>query len=112
MEKLLLLPGIWLTLLDLISPGSAQYLPPIACPQFFDYLSFNGQFIGHISIEHDPLFEENNLVVEFSQRGAYDWVGNQIYIQYKVHSIIIILLCSYHTLTPRINSLLGKTQSQ
>ncbi|KAM8702984.1 hypothetical protein ACLKA7_005343 [Drosophila subpalustris] len=56
-----------------MSPTTAQQLPPIACPQYFQYLAFNGQIIGHISIEHDPLFEVNNLVVEFSQRGAYDW---------------------------------------
>ncbi|XP_001996631.2 serine protease gd [Drosophila grimshawi] len=71
-EKMrMLLPGFLLSLLWLISPTSAQ-LPNNACSQYFEYLSFNQQFIGHISVRLNPQFE-NVLVVEFSQRGAYTW---------------------------------------
>ncbi|KAH8388322.1 hypothetical protein KR093_003860 [Drosophila rubida] len=69
MQKQLLL----LSLCGLLALSTAQQLPYIACPQYFKYLAFNGQFIGHLSLYHDPIYEVNNVVVEFSQRGAYDW---------------------------------------
>lgn len=67
--------GILLLLTCSMSPTRAQQLPTVACPEYFEYLSFNGEFIGHIAVRHDPLFETNNLRVEFSQYGAYEWVG-------------------------------------
>lgn len=67
--------GILLLLTCSMSPTWAQQLPSVACPEYFEYLSFNGEFIGHIAVRHDPLFETNNLRVEFSQYGAYEWVG-------------------------------------
>jgi len=108
MEMILLLSVVFL-----ISQSTAQRLPHISCPQYFEYLSFNGQFIGHITIHHDPLYDVNNLVVEFSQYGAYDWVGTKIYhIRcFRMHSLFFPV-CSYHTLTPHINSLLSKTERQ
>lgn len=75
MESALLLYGILLSLFGLMS---AQRLPNIACPQFFEYLSYNQQFIGHIAVRHDPQYESNELVVEFSQYGAYQWVGKRV----------------------------------
>lgn len=68
--------GILLAIAYSMSPTGAQQLPAVACPEYFEYLSFNGEFIGHIALRHDPLFETNNLRVEFSQYGAYDWVGS------------------------------------
>ncbi|KAH8414487.1 hypothetical protein KR215_007331, partial [Drosophila sulfurigaster] len=69
METQLLL----LLLFCMLSLNAAQQLPSIPCPQYFNYLSFNGQFIGRLKLYHDPLYEVNNVVVDFSQRGAYQF---------------------------------------
>ncbi|XP_034489087.1 putative serine protease 42 [Drosophila innubila] len=55
---------LWLTTLT-----AGQQVPPIACPQYFEYLSFNREFVGRITIQHDPQYQENTVRVEFSQRG-------------------------------------------
>ncbi|KAL7730505.1 hypothetical protein ACLKA6_000507 [Drosophila palustris] len=73
MKQLQTLPGIlftlWLTTTTTTRTTTAQQVPPVACPQYFEYLSFNREFVGRITIEHDPQYQENTLRVQFSQRG-------------------------------------------
>ncbi|XP_041630338.1 brain-specific serine protease 4-like [Drosophila kikkawai] len=46
-----------------------QNLPYIACPKIFEYLEYQGQYIGHIQVVLDSSLVENVVSVEFSQRG-------------------------------------------
>ncbi|KAH8388321.1 hypothetical protein KR093_003857 [Drosophila rubida] len=64
-----MLPAILGCVLLLATRTVAQQVPPVACPQYFEYLSFNQQFVGRITMHHDPRYEDNVLRVEFSQRG-------------------------------------------
>lgn len=91
--------GILLLITCSISPTWAQQLPPVACPEYFEYLSFNGEFIGHIALRHDPLYEKNDLRVEFSQYGAYDWVGFPMSHHEALMMFPALFPKSYHTLT-------------
>ncbi|EDW68299.1 serine protease 42 [Drosophila virilis] len=78
MEQLLVVPGIFITLLFLTWPSAAQRVPPVACPQYFEYLSFNQEYVGRIAVRHDPRYQENTLSVQFSQRSRLnsDYVGS------------------------------------
>ncbi|EDW04736.1 GH22210 [Drosophila grimshawi] len=69
MEQLLMLPAICLTLLLLTWSSSAQ-VPPVACPEYFQYLAYNQEYIGRVSVRHDPQYAENTLRIQFSQRGS------------------------------------------
>lgn len=52
-----------------IRSGLGQNLPYIACPDIFEYLEYNNQYIGHIQVVLDSSSVENVVGVEFSQRG-------------------------------------------
>lgn len=80
MKQLHKLPDCYLALFALLSLllsrcSSAQLVPPIACPQYFEYLSYNQDYVGHISVRHDPQYQENTVAVEFSQPGRLDSVS-------------------------------------
>lgn len=104
--------GIWLLIRYAASPTWAQQLPAVACPEYFEYLSFNGEFIGHIAVRHDPLYETNNLRVEFSQYGAYDWVGFLVNHYHRAKALAIAFPCSYHTWTCSTVCFFGPTAKQ
>ncbi|EDW14951.1 uncharacterized protein Dmoj_GI24542 [Drosophila mojavensis] len=78
MEQFLILCGIIIKLLLLPRLSSAQQVPPIACPEYFEYLAYNQEYVGRISIRHDPQYQENTLRVEFSQPGSLssNYVGS------------------------------------
>ncbi|XP_034113798.1 putative serine protease 42 [Drosophila albomicans] len=79
MKQLLRLPAILGTFLLLtVSETNTQQVPPIACPQYFEYLSYNREFVGRITMQHDPRYQDNVLQVEFSQRGhlGSNYVGS------------------------------------
>lgn len=80
MKQLHKLPGCFVTLFSLLSllalhSSSGQQIPPVACPQYFEYLGYNQEYVGRISLRHDPQFQENTVRVEFSQRGSLDSVS-------------------------------------
>ncbi|XP_030369207.1 serine protease gd-like [Scaptodrosophila lebanonensis] len=66
MRKLWLLSGLLLMLRS--EEIFAQNVPHIACPQYFEYLAFNQEYIGRLTLPHDPRYGNNTIFVEFSQR--------------------------------------------
>ncbi|BFF90558.1 brain-specific serine protease 4-like [Drosophila madeirensis] len=62
--------------------SSLGQLPANACSQFFGYQSYNGQYIGLVTVRHNPLVNNHTLFLEFSQHGFYNWeyVGNVILV--------------------------------
>ncbi|XP_017046731.1 CLIP domain-containing serine protease 2 [Drosophila ficusphila] len=46
-----------------------QNLPYIACPDIFDYLEYQNQYIGHLNLVLDSSLSENVVRVELSQPG-------------------------------------------
>ncbi|XP_068153429.1 serine protease 33 [Drosophila tropicalis] len=51
-----------------LSRNFGQNIPPIACPQIFQYLAHEQQYIGHIALPLNPELSDNKLEVKFSQR--------------------------------------------
>lgn len=78
MKHFLLVFGIFLKLLLLPWPSSAQQVPPVACPEYFEYLAYNQEYVGRISIRHDAQYQENTLRLEFSQPGFLSSVRNPL----------------------------------
>ncbi|EDW24614.1 GL23300 [Drosophila persimilis] len=62
--------GLLLALLQ-ISLNWGQNLPYIACPELFEYLAYNQEHIGHISLKLDSSIVENTLRIELSQPGRH-----------------------------------------
>ncbi|XP_002013629.2 transmembrane protease serine 9 [Drosophila persimilis] len=75
MGKLLLVSGIIMTMC--LGPSLAQ-LPANGCSQFFEYQGYNRQYIGLVTVRHNPVVNNHTLFLEFSQSGFYNWefVGN------------------------------------
>lgn len=96
MKRLHKLPGCFLVLFSLLSllavhSSSAQLVPPVACPQYFEYLGYNQEYVGHISVRHDPQFQENTVRVEFSQPGRLDSVSQNASMGEKLLLLITVL---------------------
>lgn len=96
MKQLHKLPGCFLALFSLLSllalhSSSAQQVPPVACPQYFAYLGYNQEYVGQISVRHDPQFQENTVRVEFSQRGTLDSVSQNFSMGEKLLMLITAL---------------------
>lgn len=97
MEQYLILCGIIIKLLLLPRLSSAQQVPPVACPEYFEYLAYNQEYVGRISIRHDAQYQENTLRVEFSQPGRLNSVRkNFLLFTFGISSaqIAYILICS------------------
>ncbi|XP_022211550.2 phenoloxidase-activating enzyme 1 [Drosophila obscura] len=79
MGKLLLVSGLIITMCLGWSLGQ---LPANACSQFFGYQRYNGQYIGLVTVRHDPMVNNHTLFLEFSQPGFYTWeyVGNVVLV--------------------------------
>lgn len=92
MEQLLVVPGIFVTLLFLAWPSAAQRVPPVACPQYFEYLSFNQEYVGRISVRHDPEYQENTLSVQFSQRSRLNSVCKNMILMFVFGFSLVYLL--------------------
>jgi len=88
MKQLQILFLLWLTILT-----AGQQVPPIACPQYFEYLSFNREFVGRITVQHDPQYQENIVRVEFSQHGRLGSVSEkQGKYEYYINSFLFFFL--------------------